>query len=66
MAKMQEGSKKYNEEAIELALSRVRILPCIDCGHPINDGFSCGNCGSGGGSDNDDETPITYVALKSW
>lgn len=65
MGKMKEGSKDYNDEAIQLALSKVRIVPCIDCGHPVDDGFCCGHCGSGNGSGNDDESYINYRAVKS-
>ena len=65
MVKMKEGSVKYNDEAIQLALSQVRIMPCIDCGHPVNDGHCCGHCGSGNGSGNDEESHIEYRAVKS-
>lgn len=39
--KMKQGSKAYNAEAIELALSRVGIGPCVKCGHPILEGYRC-------------------------
>ena len=65
MAIMKEGSQKYNEEAIELALSRVRILPCVDCGHPTIDGYCCSHCGSGNGTSDVIESFIRYKAIKS-
>ena len=63
--RMQEGSVQYNEEAIQLALSRVTIKPCRACGHPVNEGYCCGHCGSGDGCMNTDESEIHYKALKS-
>ena len=58
MAKMKEGSKQYNWEAIELALSKVNIFPCIKCGHPVDKGYCCHHCGSGEGIDRDCEESI--------
>ena len=66
MKKMKEGSKDYNREAIELALSRVSIKPCIDCGHPVNDGFCCSHCGGGSGCVNTDESHISYIPKNSY
>lgn len=39
--KMKQGSKAYNAEAIQLALSRVDIGPCVKCGHPILEVYCC-------------------------
>lgn len=40
-------SRKYREEAIELAFSAApHIYPCAECGHPVLDGYCCGTCGS--------------------
>ena len=55
MSKMKEGSKAYNLEAIELALSNISIYPCIDCGHPLEEGLCCAHCGSGNGHNEDCE-----------
>lgn len=65
MSKMKVGSAAYNDEAIQLALSRVTIKPCIHCGHPVNEGFSCGHCGSGDGVVNTDESHISYKAISN-
>ena len=46
MAKMKEYSKAYNKEALNLALSEVRIMQCQHCGHPTKDGYCCQHCGS--------------------
>ena len=46
MAKMKENSKAYDKEAINLALERVNIMQCKDCGHPTVEGYCCRNCGS--------------------
>lgn len=45
MAKMKENSKAYDKEAINLALSRVKIMRCKTCGHPTLDGYICSFCG---------------------
>lgn len=66
MAKMKAGSKAYNAEAIELALSNITILPCKKCGHPLRDGYCCGHCGSGEGSSEEDESQIAYKAMSSY
>lgn len=65
MAKMKESSAAYNEEAIEIALSRVTIKPCKKCGHPVNVGFCCRHCGSGDGVENTDESCIAYKAISA-
>ena len=49
--KMIEGSIAYNDEAIQLALSKMDIAPCINCGHPIQVDYTCGHCGSADGYD---------------
>ena len=67
MAKMKEGSKAYNGEAIQLALSRVDIAPCIDCGHPVNKGYCCSHCKGGNGTlDTGDYYEPSYKALNCW
>lgn len=58
MAKMKEGSKAYNKEAINLALSCVTIKQCNDCGHPTVDGYCCQHCGS--------QEPTTRNQEQSW
>ena len=65
MSKMKEGSINYNREAIEIALSKVTIKPCIRCGHPVDDGFCCDNCYSGVGTGNADESHINYKAIST-
>jgi len=65
MAKMKEGSAAYNDEAIQIALSRVSFRPCIKCGHPVNYGFCCYNCESGEGTENTDESYIAYKAISN-
>jgi len=63
---MKEGSKAYNNEAIQLALSRVEIAPCIDCGHPVDKGYCCNHCGGGNGhTDTSDCYEVTYNAMSS-
>ena len=65
--KMEEGSLAYNKEALELALSRVRIYPCINCGHPLVEGYCCNHCYSGDGHDESCEPSIiTYVAYRNF
>jgi methionyl-tRNA synthetase len=65
MAKMKESSAAYNEEAIELALSRVIIKQCKKCGHPKECGYCCGHCGSGESSRNDGESYIEYKGISA-
>jgi len=43
---MMEYSKAYNKEAINLALSKVKIMQCQHCGHPTHDGYCCPHCES--------------------
>ena len=66
MARMKAGSKAYNNEAIQLALSRVDIAPCIDCGHPVIKGYCCSHCDSPNGhKDESDWFEINYTAKRS-
>ena len=44
--KMQEYSKAYIKEAIEIALGEVDIHQCRHCGHPVIDGHFCRHCKS--------------------
>ena len=46
MAKMKEGSRAYIKEVMRILCSKVIIYTCQHCGHPVEDGFCCGNCGS--------------------
>lgn len=62
---MKEGSKKYNDECIQLALSRIDIAPCCNCGHPNEVGFCCSTCGEGDGQYENDRLDIAYTAKKS-
>lgn len=66
MAKMKEGSKAYNYEAIQIALSRVSIAPCIDCGHPVERGYCCRNCGSGNGTSHSYYFGPRYTTQNNW
>ena len=43
---MQENSRAYIEEAIDLALSSVVIMRCQHCGHPNLEGYICSFCDS--------------------
>lgn len=66
-ARMKEGSKQYNKEAIELALSRVDIAPCIDCGHPVIKGYCCGSCGGGNGhTEHGDVWHVNFKTFDSY
>jgi len=64
--KMKESSKAYNDEAIQIALSKVCIKPCIKCGHPVDEGYCCWHCGSGDGTVNTDESEILYSTQSAW
>jgi len=53
---MLDCSEEFRKEAINLALSRVRIMQCQHCSHPVVAGFCCPHCGSGNPTDcNQDE-----------
>jgi len=47
MTKMKEYSRAYTEEALNMALSRIKIMQCQKCGHPTQDGYCCPHCDSG-------------------
>lgn len=42
--KMEEYSKAYVKEACQLALSKIELIPCACCGHPVQRGYLCGHC----------------------
>ncbi len=54
--KLSTDSKQFIKEAANLALSRVELKQCRDCGHPVIDGYCCTFCGSTNPSSRNDET----------
>lgn len=38
--------REYQRLAVQLALSRVQVYPCRDCGGPVIKGCCCERCGS--------------------
>ena len=53
------SESKYQELAIELALSEVTINECQKCWHPYLDRYCCRNCG-------DSRPDMTYAEEKAW
>lgn len=40
------NGRKFYRMAVELALSNIVIIPCADCGRPVEEGYVCHTCGS--------------------
>lgn len=45
--KIIEGSTKFLCAAIELAMGRIDLCKCSECGSPRDNGWMCGECGEG-------------------
>ncbi len=45
--KIIEGSAKFLCAAVELAMGRIDLCKCSECGGPRDNGWACGECGEG-------------------
>ena len=45
--KMIEGSAQFLCAAVELAMGRIDLCKCSECGGPRDNGWSCGECDEG-------------------